>query len=326
MDESIPASSTGEDPTARVEAFQLLSDRTRLEILYALWEGHDPLDPAPMRFSELRERLDVEDPGRLNYHLSKLADHFIRRTENGYELRRTGHQVVRTVIAGASVESPTLERTHIDLRCEFCGAPTAVTYRDEWLFVVCTQCDGFFEGDETHPEGYLMGAALDPAGFIGREPAELLHASMTVAFKDLLCAVEGVCNACSGQMSPWLEICQEHADSGVCEGCGRRFAAICRFECEVCKNHLTVSPRTVVVGHPAVVAFYYDHGISLQYDDVSATGMQRRLALIKAHEQSIVSRDPPRVEVEVSHEGESLRLLLDDAVRVSSAERSSGDA
>jgi len=326
MDEPIPDSSTGSDPTARVEAFQLLSDRTRLDILYALWEGHDPVDPAPMRFSELRDRLGVEDPGRLNYHLAKLTDHFIRRTDRGYELLRTGQRVVRTVIASAGVQSPTLERTRIDLQCEFCGAQTAITYQDEWLFVVCTQCDGFFESDETHPEGYLMGAALDPAGFVGREPAELLQASMTVAFNDLLCAAEGVCNACSGKIAPWLDICAEHADSGVCDTCGRRFAAICRFECEVCRNHLTASPRTIVVGHPAVVSFYYDHGISLQFDDVSPGGMQRRLTRIKGHEQSVVTEDPPVVDVSVSHEGERLQLRLDRAVRVTSTERSSGDA
>lgn len=36
-----------------------------------------------MRFSELRERVNVDDPGRLNYHLNELTTHFVRRTEDG---------------------------------------------------------------------------------------------------------------------------------------------------------------------------------------------------------------------------------------------------
>lgn len=43
-------------PTAeKDEAFKLLSDKTRLELLETLWEAHDPMDPTPMRFADLRD-------------------------------------------------------------------------------------------------------------------------------------------------------------------------------------------------------------------------------------------------------------------------------
>lgn len=95
-------------------AFALLSDTTRIETSRSIWEATDPLDPGAVPFSEIRDRLDVRDPGLLNYHLNKLTEHFVRRTPDGYELRETGRRIFRVVLSGTAVTEPSIGPVEID--------------------------------------------------------------------------------------------------------------------------------------------------------------------------------------------------------------------
>jgi DNA-binding transcriptional ArsR family regulator len=102
---------------AATEAFKLLGDETRLAILLALWEAHEPFaDGDAVGFSTLRDRVGTADSGRFNYHLDRLTDHFVRRTDDGYELREAGLTVGRSVIAVAGFETPTGLRVAIARR------------------------------------------------------------------------------------------------------------------------------------------------------------------------------------------------------------------
>ncbi|MEF8813342.1 MAG: helix-turn-helix domain-containing protein [Halovenus sp.] len=68
------------------EVLSALSDSTRVDILRALW---DP-DRETVPFSELRDAVRVRDSGKFNYHLDKLTDRFVRKTDEGYELTTDG--------------------------------------------------------------------------------------------------------------------------------------------------------------------------------------------------------------------------------------------
>ncbi|MFB6198976.1 MAG: hypothetical protein ABEI52_12035, partial [Halobacteriaceae archaeon] len=60
-DSPLGAVTTGERAT---QAFELLSDETRLAILVALWEAFEPFDGGnSLRFSELRSRVPSTDSG-----------------------------------------------------------------------------------------------------------------------------------------------------------------------------------------------------------------------------------------------------------------------
>ena len=74
--------------------FDLLSDETRLAIVRALAD-HQPDDPrrATLTFSELRERVGARDAGRFNYHLGKLRDVLVEKTDCGYRLTHRGVRV-----------------------------------------------------------------------------------------------------------------------------------------------------------------------------------------------------------------------------------------
>ena len=307
----------GGDASQATEAFGALSNETRLAILLALWEAYDPTTPEEgVSFSELRDRVGMRNSGQFNYHLGELEGQFVRKTDDGYVLRRAGQQLVRTVIAGTGIEEPDFEATEIDVACPFCGAPTEVRYEDERLYRLCTECPGAYEGRGEQPEGYLAGIALDPAGFTNRTAKETWAAARIQMFQYVRSMLEGVCDECSGPVVRSLDVCADHDPDGVCDACGRRSAALALLTCTVCRNYHAASPRTVAVHHPAVVAFYYAHGVDVQYAVDDFESVRRRVNLTGDHEQEVVSTDPPRVRVTVRHDGDELQVTLDEELNV----------
>lgn len=296
------------------EAFSILGHETRLSILLALWEAFDPFaEDNAVPFSELRERVGMRDSGQFNYHLDKLAGHFIRNTDDGYELRRAGYKLVGAVIAGTGIEEPTLDPTEIDRECNRCGAPTAVTYQDGELYLVCTECDGYYDRRETDPSGVIAVGDFDPAGLTDRTPLQAWNALLTTFKRHLLSAAEGVCVLCSGPTNISLDICKDHAAEGLCDTCGREWALTVRAQCPVCKNHETGPPYWFLSVHPEVIGFYNERGVPLQYEIGDYEGLQR---LMGEYEQELVSDDPPRVRVAYEYEGDRLEVLIDEKMNV----------
>jgi len=104
--------SESDDPT---DALAVLGDETRMAILRALAEAD-----GPMTFTELRESAGIRDTGRFNYHLTKLCAHFVRESEEGYELGHAGDRVIAAAgAAGAGDPRPVPERD--DDECPVCG-------------------------------------------------------------------------------------------------------------------------------------------------------------------------------------------------------------
>ena len=308
---------SGGDSSRAAEAFGALSNETRLAILLALWEAYSPAAPDEgVSFSELRQRVDMRNSGRFNYHLGELEGQFVRKTDDGYVLRRAGRRLVRTVIAGTGIEEPTFEASEIDVPCPICDAATEIRYEDDRLYQVCTECQGAFEGHEAQPEGYLAGIALDPAGFTDRTAGEMWAAARVRAFQNVRSMIEGVCDECSGPAGGSLAVCDDHDPDGVCEACGRRSAPMAFLGCSVCKNYHVMSPRTIVAHHPAVVAFYHEHGVDVQFDVDDFESVRRRVSLVGDHDQEVVSTEPPRVRVVVSYDGDELRLTVDEELDV----------
>lgn len=306
------------------EAFKQLASEKRLSILLALWESYEPFEEDhAVPFSVLRKRVGMRDKGQFHYHLDKLEGHFVRKADRGYELRQAGQLLVRAVIAGTGINQPSFDQAEIERPCFQCGASTELAYHDELLYWICTECDGLFGNHERGSEGVLGVALVDPAAFRDRRPEELLNTAFVKMDWSLQFAIEGVCDMCSGPMDRWLDICDDHASEGVCPTCERREAAIARFRCPVCKHHLSMVPWWLVIGHPAVVAFYYDHGVPLQYEGAVDGEFHPRVesTLPANHEQELVSMDPIRVRVTVRYEGEELQLTLDGELDVVDARR-----
>ncbi|WP_137285513.1 DUF7351 domain-containing protein [Halorussus salinisoli] len=304
------------------EVFSVLGHDTRLAILLALWEAYEPFtaDNA-VSFAELRKHVGMRDGSQFNYHLKQLVDYFVRQTDDGYELRRAGHRLVQTVIAGTGLEDVALAPTEVERACPVCGAPTAITYRDEMLVHVCTECEGRFGDREQFRGGTLSAAGLDPAGVPDRSPEELLNAASIRGTWNTQSRIEGVCTGCSGPIDSWLHVCDDHAAEGVCPTCERRYAVMARFRCPVCKASGEIVPSCswLVMHHPAVVAFYYDRGVPLQYEDDDSGSFQPRYRDVDPKEDidyELIAEDPPRVRVTFRHEDAELQLTLDEDVNV----------
>lgn len=324
-DESPLETAAGAAGPHTTEAFAVLGNETRLAILLALWEAYDPrTEGTAVSFSELREAVGVRQGAQFNYHLDKVVGHFVDKTSDGYELKRAGLQLVQTVIAGTGLEEPSFERTEVDAECTVCGAPTAVTVQDELLYHVCTECGGYFGEQSGRPSGVLSGHELDPAGVSNRTPEEMLLAAVTIGYQTFESAVEGVCHVCSGTMTHSLDICTDHESDGVCDNCGRRPVVISQFLCSVCKAYHQAPPYILVAQHPAVIAFYHERGVPLQYEVTDLAREQQRRRHLKSHEQHLIAEDPPKIRVVVEHDGDELRLTLDEDLKLLEIEEHAG--
>ena len=182
------------------QAFAILGNEIRISIIRELWQADaahrfdDGSDSATaISYSELRSRVGLEDNGKFNYHLSKLAPQFVRQTEEGYRLSGAGKQIARTVIAVSGTADLDFS-TELQDDCPFCGAPLAATYEDQWLRIRCTGCDGLF-GDQA-PKGTLFLTTYPAAGPAARDPERALDAGLFRCVLDITYLMYGVHTLC----------------------------------------------------------------------------------------------------------------------------------
>lgn len=325
MSDANPIDSVSESSTTvgrnASEAFALLGHDTRLATLLAIWEDHDlRAEDNAVSFSRIFERVGHDDPGNLRYHLRKLEGQFVRRREDGggYELRVPARRLVRAVIAGAGVHDKRLESTEVDGACPLCGARTEVSFREGILFWACHDCGGMTPGQEFapfDPPGPLTAHRFDPAALHEWSTGALCAASLVVGWRDLRSMFDGVCPECSSPVDRWFERCPDHDPDG-CEECGLRFGTTAHFRCRTCAYHDGASPKHLVLFHPAVVSFYDDHGVSTRVRAGDAEHARRVHALALDHEVTVVQREPLRVAVTATRDGETVRLTFDETVRV----------
>ncbi|MWV40807.1 helix-turn-helix domain-containing protein [Natrialba sp. INN-245] len=302
------------------DAFAVLANETRFEIVRALWELYEPEDPANVvkfsnlydadigiTFSELYEQVGYEDSGNFNYHLEQLTDHFVRRTESGYELTEAGFEVARSVVAGTVRERPRFDTVEIDERCPQCGAPVVVDYENHHVTASCSQCTGIWQ-DADGDDGVLFTFPFPPTGLSDRTPEEAFHAVLGYNLQRIRSFVDGVCPDCSGEVDESFDVCATHEpdDGGGCQHCHRQHRTEVAERCNRCKSVVRGPLTIAILTHPAVTAFYYDHGVDHRF----ASWETFRLA--GAVEEAVLETDPVRIRVTVPCEGESLELAVDE--------------
>ncbi|ERH11426.1 MAG: hypothetical protein J07HB67_00433 [halophilic archaeon J07HB67] len=96
------------------DALSALTHEIRVAVLRELADADEPV-----AFSELRDRVGVRDPGKFNYHLQRLTDHFLRQTEDGYELGYRGRRLL--VDNGVDADAVTLGSADETRACPVCG-------------------------------------------------------------------------------------------------------------------------------------------------------------------------------------------------------------
>ena len=277
------------------KAFAAVGDETRIEILRAL--AQDLNDP--VSFSELRDRVGVRDSGQFNYHLGKLQGRFVRKTDEGYTTTYAGRHLYGAILAGTYTESGAIEPIELDDSCPMCGEPVAVRYEEERVHISCTECDEF-RNEFSMPPGVVDGRDRDAL-------PETFDRWLRLNVDRI---VSGFCAACEGPTTPSFDRIDDE------------LAVV--YECERCGDHLQADPAGVVLSHPAVVSFYYDHGI-----DVRREPLWRLLGPNYGELKDltrVVEEDPLRVRISFERDGDRLDLVLDETAEVVEVDRTTVDA
>lgn len=292
------------------EAFKAVGNDLRIEILRTLAR-----EPEPVPFTTLQETLGVTDSGKFNYHLGKLADHFVRKTDRGYELRRAGEAIVRAIRAGAITEDPTLEPRAIDLPCPFCGADQEFSYAQETLELRCPECTGVV--GRSYPAGTIMSYEFPIAGLRSRTELEVARAAHRLYDAEVVAMVENVCPLCAGQLETELEVCSDHEpeEDGLCDACETRYLAWTTYTCRTCDHQRTFATWFHALLSPAVVGFYDRAG------DVSRPVPFAKLLTGEGPDfrnvtETLRSREPLELVVEIRHEGEVCTAVVDEDLEV----------
>jgi len=292
------------------EAFALLGNETRIEILRALGEADGAL-----AFSELFDRVEYDDPSNFNYHLKKLADHFVHETGGGYVLRQAGRRVIEAVLAEALADDAVVERTRVEWPCFLCGAPVEVSYRDDHVGLYCSACGGTRDATSPTADGRSVGSDdvlgyldLPPAGATDRTPADVLQAASVWTTTAAMALARGVCPRCSAAVECSVRACEDHdATDGRCEACGQRFAVAMHYRCTNCIL-VERSPFSMYLLDDAdLIEFMVAHDVDL----FTPNGFH-----MSALEETVLSTEPFEARFTFTVDGDSLTLTVDDDLSV----------
>lgn len=304
------------------EAFAVLGNEIRLDIVRVLWhadaahEYDDGSDSAEtMSYSKLRQQVGIDDNGKFNYHLSELAPHFIRQTDNGYRLSGAGKQIARTVIAISGTE-PLDFSAELEEDCPLCEAPMTATYEDQWLRVRCTECDGLF-GDQA-PAGTLFLTNFPTAGLTDRSSDEVLAAGLYRCALDITYMMYGVCRECAGMISSSVSVCDTHDSQGnqPCATCGTPFRVWAEMWCDTCGFAKRLPVEMFVTGLVTVVGLFDDH----ETDD-RLLSLDDAIDLLQNGVETDVLEDPFRVSITIEQEATTFTTVLDEDMNVVDLDR-----
>ncbi|WP_435361184.1 winged helix-turn-helix domain-containing protein [Haloarchaeobius sp. DFWS5] len=286
-----------DDTFEHSDAFDALSDPTRIAIVEALVAARreDPEQPT-LSFSALRDRVDVDDSGRFNYHLQKLRDRFVEKSDAGYELNYAGRQVAAAILAGTLDEAEALDPVSLDDPCPICDVPMAVEYESGQLTVTCECAHRLFQ------------TPVPPAAAVGRTVTELLDFALDLTHGRLMLHTREVCPECYATIENGVSMLTFNDSEfyALVSTCGR------------CGMQSTSSLGISLLHDPDLATFYRDHGIDVR------DAHPWLLGIVQAPAEEIAS-DPPRYRIACTVDGETFEATLDDAGQVLETRRTDAE-
>ena len=277
--------------------FKALGDEIRVDILLALWDAD-----GPATFSTLRAAVGVADSGQFNYHLDKLTDRFVRKTEDGYELTLAGKQIVGAIQAGAVTMEGSIEPIALEDPCQACGGDRTLTYEHETVRVECESCP-------------ITSTCGVPPGVFEGYDREQIPAVASRYFRTIIGHVgEGLCWHCEGAVTAQVVPVSDTVASGDAP---ERFQDLpmLRYDCDRCGAEVTLDLGEALLDHPAVVGFFYEHGIDVREVPVWSFNA------VDTGQSQFRERDPVRATMTYTVDDATLTLVVDEHCEVVSVER-----
>jgi DNA-binding transcriptional ArsR family regulator len=316
------ATDAGVDPDASdhaSDAFKLLSNGTRIDVLRALFETDESgrVTPTERTFSELYEATEEGTTAGFAYHLRQLVGQFLVKDEERetYRLTYAGLQVARGVAAGLYTESVDREPVPLSDPCPFCAATDLeLRVADNLTTVACAGCGGD-----------VLSLPFPPGGFRSHDGASLPRAFDRHHRHRIALMTDGNCPECGGAVRGRIEVVGEDGDDGEDKGNWEpepigaddpllERATRASLDCETCGYGLRCPVTLTLLDNPAVVAFYYDHGVDLDGRPLWNVGEEWA--------ERVISDDPLAVRVSTWLDDELLSVFVGRDLSVVHEERS----
>jgi len=293
----------GDDPAldAGVGSFDeivsVVGDETRLRILIVLTRAVEEGDSPGLSFSELRDRVGVEDSGRFNYHLDKLRDTFVAKVDDRYVARGPGRRVVTSMYAGRYDDTAEEWTVETPSSCHQCGEPLRASYkRRRFGSTLLLECPEHGQHDRL---------PLLPGATEGREPLEVVRVAYRYAMSQIRMAHAGICSECLGPTSvtyPADPVTSTFPDDRIPT----------RISCDRCWLHMGPPVQNFVLMTPRVRGRLRAHGYGL----LESMNAVKRPAGPVAYESTLVSETPARATVRFGFPEETITVTVDDQCRV----------
>lgn len=285
--------STEQDVAEKVppeDAFSLLGNETRIDIIQALWRAENDR----VSFSELRDHAAVADSGQFNYHLGKLLGTFVQRDESGYGLTYAGRRIIGAILDGTYTKRAEIDPFEIGPSCSGCESELQASYENDQFIVRCPNC-----------EQTVLRFAFPPGVLDGRPREAFAEAASRWIRAQLSFTVNGVCPNCAGDITHSITADPEHHNGKVG----------LEYDCQRCNHHATATVGLHLSYHPAVIALYDDHDTDLNGEFLQS--------YVSNDDQSttVRSENPLRISVTISIGDDELELVVDEALNVAERRR-----
>lgn len=284
-DAGAPTDGDGEPALAPSDAFQALGGETRLAVVRALATADEPL-----AFSDLFAATDEDTSAGFAYHLRQIAGEFVRqRDDERYELTDAGRAASRDLRAGTYTRRVDRDPVAIDADCPLCGERALTAgVEDNVTVVACEACDTT-----------LSRLSLPPGGYVDRDTESVVAAVDTHHRTRIESFADGVCPECAGRVDATVGPVDDAPSTDADAAAGPHRVA---FACETCGTDLACPVALATLAHPAVVAFYHDHGEDAGERPIWNLGSEWR--------ERVVSTDPLCVLVSTRLDDEVLSLYV----------------
>ncbi len=284
------------DPEA---AFSVLADSSRIDILRALWEA----DEQVVSFSDLRTAVGIRDSGQFNYHLRKLTDGFVRKTEDGYELRSAGRNVVGALLTGAYTMAGSIDPITLEEPCPVCSSELRFEYEDDRALIECVSCP--FESTFPVPPGALADHPIEQYPSVADRYLRTLLTQARLEF----------CSQCSGHVRPTLSRFGEVTSVETPPPFDTVVVAV--YDCDRCGMNTQINLSTVLLDHPQVAAFHHERGV-----DVRDVPFWRMGATDGEPQSALLEDGDGAATVTYGVDGDELTLIVDETLSVIDVEHS----
>lgn len=297
------------------EAFAILGEETRLEILRVLGDAGEPL-----AFSEILGRVDYDDSSNFGYHLERLVGQFVRKSDDGYVLHQAGRRVIEAILSGVITADPAIERTVVDRPCYLCGEAMDLAYRDERVELYCPDCGGLRSGGSgttdwaADPTADILGFLdLPPAGVRDRTPESVHRAAEVWTVAETQALARDVCPRCSARVERSIQVCEDHEpEDGRCENCDQQFGVTLTVTCSNCILEQSSIATKHLLAHDAMMGFMIDNGI----DPIAPEGFH-----LAAAREEILSTDPFAARYTYTAGSGSITLTVNEELSVQEVTR-----